>query len=161
MHLQSARKYDIICNVMRVYLDNCCYNRPFDDQRDLRVALETFAKLQIQALMKSGAIDYVWSDSLCYEVKRSPYTKRFQSIVAWLDGATEYVETSDEIIGRAGDLMALGVKKMDALHLASAEKAGCDWFFTTDKGILKKVRKIGDMRVANPIEFVIGRNNDE
>ena len=34
---------------MRVYLDNCCYNRPFDDQENLAVALETFAKLQIQA----------------------------------------------------------------------------------------------------------------
>ena len=24
---------------MRVYLDNCCYNRPFDDQAQLRVRL--------------------------------------------------------------------------------------------------------------------------
>ena len=44
---------------MRVYLDNCCYNRPFDDQSDLRTALETFAKLQIQALMRSGAVEYI------------------------------------------------------------------------------------------------------
>lgn len=33
---------------MRVYLDNCCYNRPFDDQRQVRVRLETEAKLRIQ-----------------------------------------------------------------------------------------------------------------
>ena len=26
---------------MRVYLDNCCYNRPFDGQGDFRVAIET------------------------------------------------------------------------------------------------------------------------
>ena len=26
---------------MRVYLDNCCYNRPFDDQAQLTVRLET------------------------------------------------------------------------------------------------------------------------
>ena len=32
---------------MRVYLDNCCYNRPFDDQHNLATALESFAKLQI------------------------------------------------------------------------------------------------------------------
>ena len=30
---------------MRVYLDNCCYNRPFDDQGQLKVLLETLAKL--------------------------------------------------------------------------------------------------------------------
>ena len=33
---------------MRVYLDNCCYNRPFDDQSQLKVRLETEAKLFVQ-----------------------------------------------------------------------------------------------------------------
>ena len=47
---------------MRVYLDNCCYNRPFDDQNQLRIALESAAKLAIQAQMRSGEIEYVWSD---------------------------------------------------------------------------------------------------
>ena len=55
----------------------------------------------------------------------------------------------------------MGVKKMDALHLASAEAASCDWFFTTDKGILKKVREIGEMMVANPVEFVTWRRDDD
>ena len=58
---------------MRVYLDNCCYNRPFDDQEDLAVALETFAKLQIQAQMRAGVIEYVWSDSLCHEVENNGF----------------------------------------------------------------------------------------
>ena len=35
---------------MRVYLDNCCYNRPFDEQDQLSVRLETEAKLYIQRL---------------------------------------------------------------------------------------------------------------
>ena len=39
---------------MRVYLDNCCYNRPFDPQDRLRVAIETSAKMRVQALMRSG-----------------------------------------------------------------------------------------------------------
>lgn len=28
---------------MRIYLDNCCYNRPYDDQSYLNVSLETQA----------------------------------------------------------------------------------------------------------------------
>ena len=40
---------------MRVYLDNCCYNRPFDPQTDLRIHLETVAKVRVQTLMKRGA----------------------------------------------------------------------------------------------------------
>ena len=39
---------------MRVYLDNCCYNRPFDDQTQLKVRLETEAKLFVQQLMRTG-----------------------------------------------------------------------------------------------------------
>ena len=54
----------------------------------------------------------------------------------------------------AESLMELGVKPADAIHLASASAAACDWFFTVDKGILKKVRNIGSMRVANPLEYV-------
>ena len=29
---------------MKLYLDNCCFNRPFDDQSQLRIRLETEAK---------------------------------------------------------------------------------------------------------------------
>ena len=39
---------------MRVYLDNCCYNCPFDEQAQLSVRLETVAKLEIQRQMRSG-----------------------------------------------------------------------------------------------------------
>ena len=41
---------------MRVYLDNCCYNRPFDEQAQLRVVLETLAKLSIQQQMRDGVL---------------------------------------------------------------------------------------------------------
>ena len=32
---------------MKIYLDNCCYNRPFDQQDNLRVHLESLAKLEL------------------------------------------------------------------------------------------------------------------
>jgi predicted nucleic acid-binding protein len=51
--------------------------------------------------------------------------------------------------------MTSGVKQMDALHLACAEAAGCDWFLTTDGGILKKIRTLGNLRIANPIDFIM------
>ena len=38
-------------SAMRVYLDNCCYNRPFDDQAQLTVRLETVTKLAVQWMM--------------------------------------------------------------------------------------------------------------
>ena len=74
-------------------------------------------------------------------------------------GAAAYVETTDEVVERAKDFEATGVRKMDSMHIASAEAASCDWLFTTDKGILKKVRVIGEMRAASPVEFVTWRKD--
>lgn len=41
---------------MRIYLDNCCYNRPFDDQTQIKVLIETLAKLDIQRQMRDGIL---------------------------------------------------------------------------------------------------------
>jgi len=147
---------------MRVYLDNCCYNRPFDPQTDLRIVLETMAKMQVQAMMRSGALEYVWSDILVHEVSRNPFLDRRETIYEWLDNATVHIETTEDVAARGREIQSLGIKSKDALHLASAEKAECDWFLTTDKGILKKIRSIGNMRVANPVEFMVqGENEDD
>jgi hypothetical protein len=40
-------------NKCRIYLDNCCFNRPYDNQNNLLVLLETEAKLFIQDLIFS------------------------------------------------------------------------------------------------------------
>ena len=32
---------------VKIYLDNCCYNRPFDDQKQIKIQLETIAKIKI------------------------------------------------------------------------------------------------------------------
>ena len=34
-------------NAVRVYLDNCCFNRPFDEQVSAVIRLETDAKLHL------------------------------------------------------------------------------------------------------------------
>ena len=139
---------------MRVYLDNCCYNRPFDPQEQLRIRLETEAKLEVQSQMRLGILEYVWSDMLTGEVMDSPYVENREKILPWRFGAVENVHITDEIEAQAEEYMRIGVKSSDAIHLACAVATDCDWFFTTDKGILKKVSKIGNMRVANPMDFV-------
>ena len=37
---------------MRIYLDNCCFNRPYDNQAQIRISLEAQAKLYIQNLIR-------------------------------------------------------------------------------------------------------------
>ena len=52
---------------MRIYLDNCCFNRPYDNQSQIRIHLETEAKLHIQELIKKQELDLVVSYMLEYE----------------------------------------------------------------------------------------------
>lgn len=62
---------------MKIYLDNCCFNRPYDDQTQIRISLETQAKLYIQDLVKRKQIDLVTSYVLWFENSQNPYeTKR-------------------------------------------------------------------------------------
>ena len=139
---------------MRVYLGNCCYNRPFDEQGQLRVRLETEAKLEIQSQMRLGILEYVWSDMLTGEVMDSPFIDQREKILPWRFGATENVHITEDVEVQAEGFLRLGLKSSDAIHLACAVASDCDWFFTVDRGILRKISRVGEMRVANPMDFV-------
>ena len=59
--------------LMKVYLDNCCFNRPFDDQSSLVIRLETEAKLYVQELIRQGEYRLCWSFVLDYENSANPF----------------------------------------------------------------------------------------
>ena len=141
---------------MRVYLDNCCYNRPFDNQAQVKVFLETVAKLSIQQKMRTGEVEYVWSSVLDFEIRKSKFVDRASRILPWANCAAANVAVDYGIRCRAKEFESAGLKPADALHVACAESAGCDWFFTTDNGILKKGKALTGMRIANPLEFFGG-----
>ncbi len=68
---------------MRIYLDNCCFNRPFVDQSQISIHLETQAKLYIQAKTKEGVYDLVWFYILDYENGKNPYKEKRLAIAPW------------------------------------------------------------------------------
>lgn len=72
---------------MRVYLDNCSFNRPFDDQSQLRIQLETEAKLSIQNQIRNGEIELVWSYIIDFENSANPFYERKESIGEWKEMA--------------------------------------------------------------------------
>jgi len=61
---------------MRIYFDNCCYNRPFDDQRQLRIRLESEAKLEIQAKILERKYELAWSYIIDFENELNPFDSR-------------------------------------------------------------------------------------
>ena len=139
---------------MKVYLDNCCYNRPYDDQSYLRISLESQAKLFVQHLIREKKLDLVTSYVLDYENSRNPHTTRRDTISDFFNNAVEYVgaENNDEILEIAKKIQATGVKTADSCHVACAEFANCDYFLTTDDRILKY--KSDKVTILNPIKFI-------
>ncbi len=142
---------------MRVYLDNCCFNRPFDDQSSLTILLETEAKLSIQNKIRAGEILLGWSYVLDYENAANPFEERRREIHQWKNLSDTYVKETPSIIDNMNRFISFDIKPLDALHIACAITLECDYFLTVDKGILKKSISISDIQVSiiNPIDFVI------
>lgn len=105
---------------MRIYLDNCCFNRPFDDQSQPRVRLEAEAKLKIQEEIRSGRVQLGWSYILYYESNRNPYQERREQIRNWKQYAASDIQESFELLEVANLLNPKGIQKIDCLHIACA-----------------------------------------
>jgi len=114
--------------------------------------LESEAKLFVQSKILSDDFELAWSYVIDLENFFNPYDERKKSIARWRDVATVDIDESEEIVELANRIMLKGVKKKDSLHVACAVVAKCQYFLTTDKGILNK--KIDGIVLINPIDFV-------
>ena len=141
--------------MLKIYLDNCCYNRPFDNQKDSAVQEETKAKLFIQSLIKYKALELVYSSISIQEITDSPFEENRHSILGFIkDNAKYYVskDKNETAILLTEEIMKTGIKLKDASHAACAIIAKCDYLITTDIRLLKyQDRRI---KIINPIEFV-------
>jgi len=145
---------------MRVYLDNCCFNRPFDDQAQVRILLETEAKLAIQDRIRSGYIELVWSYIMDFENDANPFEDRRCSISHWRNLANIDISESSKVVTRAESISKLEFKAKDSLHLSCAIEGGCEIFLTTDKGILNKASLIPELAILNPVDYNFDDDND-
>jgi hypothetical protein len=139
---------------MKIYLDNCCFNRPFDDQSQIRIRLETEAKLFIQGKILEGRLDLIWSYIIDYENLFNPFEDRKKSVSAWKHRAVLDISETPKVIDIAKRVQQYGVKSKDALHLACAIDASCDYFLTTDDDLEKNLVVIDKIQIMNPISFI-------
>lgn len=142
---------------MRVYLDCCSLQRPFDDKSQPRIAVEAEAVLVILALCESGRLMLISSDALLFEIDRIPDLNRKNDALAILGIAKESIDLTTEIENMAVKLGASGLKPLDALHLAFASNSKVDYFCTCDDKFLKKAKSLSGLntKVVSPTELVM------
>src|SRR6266568_6877517 len=142
----------------RIYLDVCCLNRPFDDQRQDRIRLEAEAILLILGRCEAGAWQWLSSAVVEEEVNNTPSRERRSRVRNMLSGAHSTVALTGAAIARAQELKAMRFRTYDALHLACAEQAMVDIFLTTDDHVLRLATRHAEqlqVRVANPLDWLL------
>lgn len=139
---------------MRLYLDLCCFNRPYDDQSQTRIRLETEAKLVLQQKIRDLECELLWSSTLDFENAQNPFDEHMHAIGQWRGLAAAVAMADPQVLNLAREAMAFGVGEYDALHAASAIVGKADILVTTDDKFIKRVRQFGKIKVFFPVEAV-------
>ena len=136
------------------------YKRPFDDQRQMHIRLETVAITMIFASIKGGHLSARWSFVLDYENSRDPIPER-REFAQYLSRCCESTIEPDESVRELARRLSEThqIRGRDALHLAIAETSGCDYVVTCDNQLVRQGQPLQEqgvitVHVINPIDFV-------
>lgn len=138
-----------------LYLDCCCYNRPYDDMSQPRINYEAEMILSILDLAYNKRIKVCGSELLLLEIlKMKDIVKRtrVRRLYSMAEGNIlldkRIEETAEEIRSKSS------IKLFDSLHLAAAEANGIDYFITTDDRFLKQAIRLNlRVQIMSPGEW--------
>lgn len=140
--------------MLKIYLDTSVYNRPFDDQSQPRIWLETLAFGVILQMVAASDVELASSSVLEYENSRNPFPWRRRWVTHCTKLAKWHQMANPEIKKRAEELEQNGLKAMDALHVACAEGTESNYFLTCDDGIIRRYNG-ENLQVLDPVNFVL------
>ena len=92
----------------------------------------------LQENIQTGKLELAWSYILDYENGENPFDERQRAIAKWQSYSVVDIEENDVLLSKANALTLLGFAPKDALHIACAIMASCEYFVTTDDFILKR-----------------------
>ena len=141
---------------MRVYMDVCCLNRPFDDLSQDRIYLEAEAILSIIARCERGEWILMASGIIEYELSKMIDMDKSAQVQILYGAAHERIKLTEEAEQRAAFFQQNGLKPFDSLHLALAETNEADVFLTTDDRLLRSAAKLAlRIKAANPVSWLM------
>jgi predicted nucleic acid-binding protein len=140
---------------MRVYFDTCTLQRPLDDRSQSRVFLEAEAILGLLGLCDQGTLQLVTSDIVEYETNNNANQQKKAFVEKIARQAKERITLTEEIEHLAHTYEQFGIKAIDALHLASAETVGVDYFCTCDDRFYRRAVQLPQLslKMRMPLEL--------
>ena len=142
---------------MRIYLDNCCLQRPLDNQTQPRIRVETEAVFAVLATIQAGDVSLCNSEARLYEVSRIPDGTRRAESLSMLTLASQHLLVTDAVEELAVSYEKQGIRAMDAVHLALASIAKVDYFCTCDDQLFRKASRLAgvDCQVITLLDLVV------
>ncbi len=136
---------------MKVYLDNCCMNRPFDDQSNHRIRRESEAVKVILSFCEQRQ----WHNIAQFEIAHTPDESRRKKMELLSRTIGSVIKIDRAISSLAKLLEQKGLQAFDALHLACAE-GRADVFLTVDDNLLERALTIEELKipVSNPLTWL-------
>ncbi len=140
---------------MRIYLDMNIYNRPFDDQSQVRIRLETIAIFSILQKIKNKELSLLWSFMIDYENSMNPHDDIRQEIEMAASLAVKNVAPDETVLNAAKEFESKGIKPRDSMHLACALKGKAEYFLTCDDKLIRKALALDmNIKIINPLRFI-------
>lgn len=143
--------------MLKIYLDNCCYNRPFDDLTQEKISLEAKAIETILGKHIKKELEIHKSMAIDFEISKIRDSNKRRQVEDLYDAMNlKDIEYTQKIKERAIDLKTYNIKDMDALHIAFAESINADYMITTDKLLINASKRAElKTKIVNPIEFIM------
>ncbi|GBR77618.1 hypothetical protein RDn1_277 [Candidatus Termititenax dinenymphae] len=138
-------------------MDNCCFNRPFDDQSQERVHIESEAVLAILKRAQIHIDEIVGSDILNFEINQMADPEKQRKVKELQTIVCSTVKYTKSILVRATEIMNLSsMRVVDSLHIACAEKANCEVLLTTDDKLEKASSRVDlSIKIMNPLKYLL------
>ena len=140
---------------MRVYLNTSALNRPLDDLTSERVRVEAEAMVALLAIVEDGTVEWIGSEYLDFEVEQDPDGERVKRVRSLLALVSRRVQASAVLARRARAIERVGLRGLDALHVASAETGGVELLVTTGDRMIRRAARSGlglHVRLVTPLQ---------
>jgi hypothetical protein len=144
---------------MKLYFDTCCYNRPYDNQKQNRIRAEAAAIKNIIWLAQWYCYTIFGSMALDKEIGKIKAPKKHRMVLGFYRRtATERATAKKTVFDHFAPIASLaGISRPDTLHLCYAISAGADYLLTTDDDFINIAAGMAiPVKVINPLNFPLG-----
>lgn len=126
---------------MLVYLDSCCFSRPFTDMGIARNQRDASNFRIVQALIYTGRVRFACSNFLFKEIGKTEPPALRRQILALIPRPDVLVPQHSRLAPRIREIATFGLDEGDSIHVACAEAAGADFLLTTDDDFAELARQ--------------------